>query len=332
MTGNAGDDVRALYETFPYPNPALGERLIHDVANMVAFIFPKEALAGKQVLDAGCGTGQRLLALAKAFPQTSFVGIDIANASLETARALATAHHIQNVRFDRMDILSCRLKEKFDLIVSTGVIHHLVDPARGLDNLCSHLAHDGAIVLWLYHAYGEFDRLLDRDLIHTLWDERSESLQDGLDVMQALGVSLARERYSGTFAKRDNEVLDEISMNADAFLHPVVNAYLFADALNLLARCRMHWAAVHSINIGNASHLVDLAEASQNAVRIFCLKTSELFPSASLRERFNKLDNRNKLKAVELKMKPTGFTLIAGRHPSHIPFDARIKGNSVDLT
>ena len=92
MPENTTDDVRALYEAFPYPNLSSSDRLIQDVANLVAFVFPGESLAGKRILDAGCGTGHRLLALAKAFPGASFVGVDVADTALETARGLAHNH------------------------------------------------------------------------------------------------------------------------------------------------------------------------------------------------------------------------------------------------
>src|SRR5262249_1101918 len=46
------------------------------------------------------------------------------------------------------------LDRDFDLIISTGVLHHLADPDKGLRALRSVLRPDGAMYLMLYAPYG----------------------------------------------------------------------------------------------------------------------------------------------------------------------------------
>jgi SAM-dependent methyltransferase len=331
MSDDITRDVRLMYEAFPYPSPVTGDHLIRDVANMIAFLFPPNYFAGKRVLDAGCGTGQRLVALAKSMPHTEFVGVDLTEASSHAVSALAKKHHATNVAFERANLLDLRLPGKFDLIISTGVIHHLEDPCKGIVNLAHHLTKSGILILWLYHRYGEFERLLERDLLLTLWDKSKMSLQDGIDMLRDLDIALARDRYAGAFAKQDNDALDNTSINVDAYLHPIVNAYRFGDALDLLANSGMSWAAVHSVDLGNGRKMLDLSQVSPASLRMFCLQDRDLFASKAIQERYRQLGNREKLKAIELRLKPNGFSLACGNADTYAALDRRSRGNLVHL-
>jgi 2-polyprenyl-3-methyl-5-hydroxy-6-metoxy-1,4-benzoquinol methylase len=122
--------VKAMYEEYAYPSPVVGDSLIYDSANVLRFFFPGGNLANKRILDAGCGTGHRLIASAKTFPNASFLGVDMTRASLDTAQALARRHGISNVMFKEADLLDLELKEKYDIVFSGGVIHHLKDPQK----------------------------------------------------------------------------------------------------------------------------------------------------------------------------------------------------------
>lgn len=51
------------------------------------------------ILDLGCGIGRLTLPLAEAFPECSFVGVDIAPRMIALARAGAKERRVRNVRF-----------------------------------------------------------------------------------------------------------------------------------------------------------------------------------------------------------------------------------------
>lgn len=320
-----------MYEAYPYPSPTAGDGLIRDTANLAAFLFPAEFLDGKTILDAGCGTGHRLLGFAKNFPDSSFVGVDMTTASLNTARELAERHKIKNVHFQQGDLMELNLATQFDLIVSTGVIHCLEDADRGLANLCRSLAPGGHIILWHYHSYGEFGRLLDRELLLTFWDRDKMPFSEGIDIMKSLGISLSRDRYSGAYAAKDNQALDDVSINVDGFLHPIVNTYCFNEALDMLKRCSLNWAAIHGVNLGNDSKLIDLGQVSEKSIRMFCLRNGNFLKSTSIEERYRQLGNRDKLKVIELMTRPNGFSLISGKDDTCNLFDNRIQGSRVQF-
>lgn len=56
--------------------------------------------AGIDVLDAGCGRGLALMAMAERFPQSRFTGYDLCEDAIEDACRMAAAAGLENVRFE----------------------------------------------------------------------------------------------------------------------------------------------------------------------------------------------------------------------------------------
>jgi SAM-dependent methyltransferase len=328
VAASGGSDVQALYEAYPYPSPLVGDSLIDDVASSLHFLYGETTLDGRRILDAGCGTGQRLLAVARAFPHATCVGVDMTVASLDIARRLADRHRLTNVRFERADLLDLHLVECFDLIVSTGVIHHLADPAAGLRQLVSRLADDGVILLWCYHALGEHQRLLDRETLLTLWD-RATGLERGVQLMHELGLQVAPNQYGRASARQARE-LQTVNLDVDAYLHPIVHAFRFADAIDLMRGSGLDWAAVNSITRPRDNALVDLedAETSEDA-KYFCRRGSSLFDREPVAAAFSRLGRLDKLRVFELQLQPNGFSILGGRGHSYRRLGPRIEGNVV---
>ena len=78
-----------------------------------------------RILDLGTGSGNIAIALAKFVPQSQIVSVDISAKALETARANARAHLVEDhIKFVKADILgedvilSVAKNLKFDLIIS----------------------------------------------------------------------------------------------------------------------------------------------------------------------------------------------------------------------
>jgi SAM-dependent methyltransferase len=91
--------------------------------------------AGIEVMDAGCGQGAALIALAERYPRSRFTGYDLEAEAID--RASATARHVGlgNVRFERRDLTGYEERDRFDLITSFDALHDQKDPAgliRGL--------------------------------------------------------------------------------------------------------------------------------------------------------------------------------------------------------
>src|SRR5690349_2140175 len=70
--------VAAMYARYPYPSPVVAGGLAFDIANLFSLLCTSDALAGRKVLDAGCGTGQRVVGFAHRNPDAQVHGIDFA--------------------------------------------------------------------------------------------------------------------------------------------------------------------------------------------------------------------------------------------------------------
>ena len=327
--GNVGD-VRTMYEAYPYPSPTVGGTLIPDVANSLYTIFGENRLSGQRVLDAGCGTGQRLLAVARRYPEAQFVGLDMTAASIAVAKALAERHGIRNVEFCNSELLDFNPGFAFDAILSIGVVHHLEDPSQGIKFLTSLLSDNGLLLLWLYHALGEHQRLLDRETLLMLWD-RAEGFDAGLQVLQDMGLKLDVMQYGSSAAQSKSEV-SQVSIDVDAYLHPIVNAYRFDEIFNILRGCeKLDWAAINNINLVDSSKLIDLNEVETGDMQYLCQTTEDLFASESLQRRFRTLDPLKKLRVLENELKPTGFTVLSGPGDSYQHLSERVRSNAVPL-
>ncbi|MGB8343363.1 MAG: methyltransferase domain-containing protein [Ktedonobacteraceae bacterium] len=58
---------------------------------------------GSRILDIACGPGEWSLEIARRFPNSQVVGVDISERMIEYARYIARDHEIPNIRFEIMD-------------------------------------------------------------------------------------------------------------------------------------------------------------------------------------------------------------------------------------
>lgn len=251
-------------------------------------------------------------------------------ASLEVARSLARKHQAYNIDFINSDIQNLSITDQFDIIVSTGVIHHLESPLKGLNALTGLLRDDGVIIVWLYHSLGEHQRLLDREVLLTMW-ERASGYEHGLLLLRDLNFKLETKRYGQTASQASNEV-NQSSIDVDAYLHPIVNAYRLSEAIDMFSNCPLiGWAAINSLNFLNRSFLVDLDGVENGDFQSLCYPTNDLFRTEELRTRFRSLGHLDKLRVLEVRTKPTGFTIVGGLKKSYCQLPPRLQHNAVRL-
>jgi len=117
------------------------------LANLVYQAVEKQIdlLSDKEILDFGGGTG--LLALPLAKQAKSVTLVDISEKMLEQARLKAEQQDIENIQFLEQDLLENPLKQEFDLIVVSRVLHHMPDVDATLSLFHQHLKEDGLLLI-----------------------------------------------------------------------------------------------------------------------------------------------------------------------------------------
>ena len=99
--------------------------------------------AGARVADVGCGVGFSTLLMAKAYPQSSFVGFDFHEPSIAAARDHASTHGFgDRVRFEAVAAKDIA-EEGFDLVTMYDCLHDMGDPRGCAAQMRRILADDG---------------------------------------------------------------------------------------------------------------------------------------------------------------------------------------------
>jgi len=318
-------EVGRLYEMFPFPSPEVSTPLVDVVADQMPFLLGNNCFDGWLMLDAGCGTGHVLVALALRYPKAHFIGLDPCQRSLDIARRLAEYHGANNVEFAWGSMPDADLAKKFDLITCFGVLHHMSDPRAGLRWLCEHLADDGLLHLWLYNALGEHRRMLDRELA-LLFTSINEG-ESALETLHTLGFALPQTQYGlpADHIEPDLSTAEQAVFDADAYLNPIVQPMRFTDVPTLFNDMNTEWVAADRVYFDGGAKFVDLGSTESSSARF--VGPEDLFADRNLRERLRSFDNLSRMQAIELRLRPTAFRLLAGRGDSLELCVPRIRGN-----
>lgn len=102
--------------------------------------------AGAHVADVGCGHGASTIIMARAFPESQFVGIDYHAESIATAAGRAREAGIDNLRFEVATAKDYDGRD-FDLICFMDCLHDLGDPLGALVHAREALRPDGKVML-----------------------------------------------------------------------------------------------------------------------------------------------------------------------------------------
>ena len=103
--------------------------------------------SGIQVCDLGCAEGVAVILMAKAFPQSRFVGIDISPEAIDEARRQARRQKIENLDFLVLDAADLKNKSEmkglFDYVTAFDAIHDQTRPRAVLQGVHHILTPDG---------------------------------------------------------------------------------------------------------------------------------------------------------------------------------------------
>ena len=153
--------IKEQYNQYTYPEPiedmkkAIDNGYI-DLSDANLFwdiFFPDKAYTDNlNVLIAGCGTNQPIY-LALANPNWKIYGIDLSENSIKFVEKQIKKYDLKNLTIEMKDIFEVTSKEKYDLVISTGVIHHTKDPKLALKTLSTATKKEGALCIMVYAKY-----------------------------------------------------------------------------------------------------------------------------------------------------------------------------------
>jgi len=152
--------VQGQYEANPYPRwLSVGQRPAVSLAEHLNRVLPGAPVVkmpgeAPRILVAGCGTGRHAIQTALRYRDASVTAIDLSRNSLAYAKRMAQDRAVRNIAFLQGDILALgRMQERFDLVESSGVLHHLRDPMAGWQVLRDLMASNGLMRIALYSRW-----------------------------------------------------------------------------------------------------------------------------------------------------------------------------------
>src|SRR5579883_998962 len=111
---------------------------------------------GGRAADVGCGHGASTILLAKAFPNSQFIGYDYHLASIETARKRAADAGVRNAQFELADAVSYDSSD-LDFVAFFDCLHDMADPVGAARHAREALKPDGVCMLVEPMAGDELD-------------------------------------------------------------------------------------------------------------------------------------------------------------------------------
>ena len=166
--------VRQQYEENPYPRWVHAARQVVPVSIdqylreqfPTSTFTPLSKIEDLDVLVAGCGTGQIAIASAQKYLGAHVLGIDLSLSSLCYAKRRTPSNVAPRIEYAQADILKlASLDRSFDVIDSSGVLHHMADPFEGWRILLTLLRPGGLMHVGLYSEAGRRDVWAARKVI-----------------------------------------------------------------------------------------------------------------------------------------------------------------------
>lgn len=101
---------------------------------------------GIDVVDVACGGGRALLKMAKAFPNSTFTGLDLCEDAFAEARVQALKDGLDNLAFRTLDLSTVTTLGAYDLVTGFDAVHDQKDPL-GLVKTIHNSLNEGGVFL-----------------------------------------------------------------------------------------------------------------------------------------------------------------------------------------
>ncbi len=218
------------------------------VRKKVRELYPKNTKM--DIFDAGMGFGQYTYFMAKRFPDSSILAVDVKDEQVEDCRKFFSKCGYNNVRFEIADLTKIDYKDKFDFILCVDVMEHIVEDELVFKNFYNALKKGGKLLVNTPSNLGGSDAHDDDD--ESFIEEHARigySKEDITDKMNRAGLEVESFDYAygkyGTISWRFGIKYPILMAGASKFfilLLPIY--YLFTLWFVLI----LMWLDVHTYN------------------------------------------------------------------------------------
>lgn len=139
------NEIAAFYNKYPYPN-------LHSYPDNLRKFNSGVAPYNHNgnILVVGCGTVEAVL-VAIHNPKAVVTGIDLSQTSIAIAKSVKRHFKVSNISLSVGDILNNSLKkQEYDFVIASGVLHHIKEVSKAVDNINSLLKPNGWLTGMVY--------------------------------------------------------------------------------------------------------------------------------------------------------------------------------------
>jgi ubiquinone/menaquinone biosynthesis C-methylase UbiE len=212
---------------------------------------------------AGCGTNQAVYT-ALLFPHAEIIGSDLSPKSLEICARTAKEFQLDNLSLKQESINGVGYSEAFDLVISTGVIHHNAEPERALQQLVRAMKPSGVLELMVYNRF--------RRLLCSAFQKAVRLMTSGEDgTLQSESELRLAQRITRSFGVKNlihgllQRYRDSSEAEfADALIQPVEHSYTVESLNDLAVQCGLEGLSPvindHDVSAGTYQWQIDFSD------------------------------------------------------------------------
>ena len=237
-SGPLTDFVSDQYQKWCYPEPIVDlPKWLEDnwqwfdpVHSHLMFWPDRGYKPDMNILIAGCGTNQGAV-FAYTNPAAHVVAIDVSQPSPDHHQYLKEKYRLRNLELYLHPIEEvCTFGNDFDLIVSTGVLHHLADPIKVMRGLAACLRPEGVIAIMVYARDGRIGVEILQSVFRDLGLKQDEK---SLALVRDTIHSLPQDHLIRSYFKMAPDLRYDAGL-VDTFLHGRDRSYTVEDCLSLV--------------------------------------------------------------------------------------------------
>jgi SAM-dependent methyltransferase len=187
--------------------------------------LPDRLRSGIDVFEVGCGYGHALNLMARAFPRSTFAGLDISAEAIEVARFEAARWGLANVEFEVKDATELNGSSRYGLITAFDTIHDQAQPTTVLKRVAGALRSGGVFLMQDIAASSRVEENLGHPLAPALY---TFSLMHCMTVSLSAGGEGLGTVWGEEAARRKLAEAGFSSVSVERIPEDILNSYYIA--------------------------------------------------------------------------------------------------------